>query len=96
MFKVLSEYVSDDSLKEFLEDFWYPTAEIILYPILGIIGTITNVLICIVVIRNKSMRTAANFYLFNLAVSDLTTLFFLNGSFFEVIYNDHLLNNLIW
>jgi hypothetical protein len=37
-------------------------------------GVVGNVAVCVVIARNKSMRTATNYYLFSLAVSDLTLL----------------------
>ncbi|XP_054088296.1 pyrokinin-1 receptor-like, partial [Zeugodacus cucurbitae] len=37
-------------------------------------GVLGNLITCIVISRNKFMHTATNFYLFNLAVSDLTLL----------------------
>jgi uncharacterized protein YhbP (UPF0306 family) len=37
-------------------------------------GIIGNVAVCVVIARNKLMWTATNYYLFSLAVSDLTLL----------------------
>ena len=37
-------------------------------------GIIGNVAVCVVIIRNKSMHTATNYYLFSLAISDLLIL----------------------
>lgn len=37
-------------------------------------GVVGNVLVCVVIIRRSSMHTVTNYYLFNLAVSDLTLL----------------------
>ncbi|GJQ87690.1 GPRGHP2 [Trypoxylus dichotomus] len=39
-------------------------------------GLLGNVAVCLVIIRHPSMHTATNYYLFNLAVSDLTLLIF--------------------
>uniref|UniRef100_A0A182N582 G-protein coupled receptors family 1 profile domain-containing protein n=1 Tax=Anopheles dirus TaxID=7168 RepID=A0A182N582_9DIPT len=34
-------------------------------------GVIGNLIVCLVIVRHPSMRTATNYYLFSLAVSDL-------------------------
>lgn len=39
-------------------------------------GIVGNISVCIVIIRNSSMHTATNYYLFSLAISDLTLLIF--------------------
>jgi hypothetical protein len=46
----------------------------IIYVTIFVSGIIGNVAVCLVIARNKSMRTATNYYLFSLAVSDLTLL----------------------
>ena len=46
----------------------------VVYILLFITGVIGNVAVCIVIVKNKSMQTATNFYLFSLAVSDLAML----------------------
>jgi hypothetical protein len=46
----------------------------IIYVIIFVSGVAGNVAVCVVIARNKSMRTATNYYLFSLAVSDLTLL----------------------
>lgn len=47
----------------------------IVYTIIFITGVVGNVSTCIVIWRNTYMHTVTNYYLFNLAVSDLLTLF---------------------
>lgn len=47
------------------------TVVLVLIFIAGVVG---NVCVCLVIIRNHSMHTATNYYLFSLAVSDLTLL----------------------
>ena len=44
------------------------------YCIIFLTGIAGNVCTCIVIVRNKRMHTATNYYLFSLAVSDLLTL----------------------
>lgn len=44
------------------------------YTLIFIAGVLGNLITCIVISRNKFMHTATNFYLFNLAVSDLILL----------------------
>lgn len=39
-------------------------------------GLLGNIAVCLVIIKHPSMHTATNYYLFNLAVSDLTLLIF--------------------
>ncbi|GBP66242.1 Pyrokinin-1 receptor [Eumeta japonica] len=46
----------------------------IIYTLIFVIGVFGNICTCIVIIRNKSMHTATNYYLFSLAVSDLLLL----------------------
>ena len=46
----------------------------VVYILLFITGTIGNFSVCLVIAKNKSMQSATNLYLFNLAVSDLTLL----------------------
>jgi hypothetical protein len=46
----------------------------IIYVSIFVSGVVGNVAVCVVIARNKSMRTATNYYLFSLAVSDLTLL----------------------
>lgn len=48
----------------------------ILYIVIFITGVFGNLGTCIVILRNKYMRTATNYYLFSLSVSDLTLLIF--------------------
>ena len=46
----------------------------VIYCIILITGIIGNVCTCIVIYRNQYMRTATNYYLFSLAISDVLTL----------------------
>ena len=46
----------------------------IIYVIMFITGVTGNVAVCLVIIKNRSMHTATNYYLFSLAVSDLVIL----------------------
>lgn len=62
---------------------WIAVPVTMLYSIILIAGILGNILVCIVIIRNTTMHTATNYYLFNLAVSDLIYLLF--GLPFEVI-----------
>lgn len=49
------------------------------YSFIFVAGILGNVITCAVIYRNKSMHTATNYYLFNLAISDLILL--LSGEF---------------
>jgi hypothetical protein len=44
------------------------------YLIIFVAGVLGNVITCIVIAKNKTMHTATNYYLFNLAVSDFLVL----------------------
>lgn len=44
------------------------------YSLIFVAGILGNVITCAVIYRNKSMHTATNYYLFNLAISDLILL----------------------
>ncbi|KAM3964290.1 diapause hormone receptor-1 [Aphomia sociella] len=46
----------------------------IIYSLIFVTGLIGNVFTCLVIVRNKSMHTATNYYLFSLAISDLLLL----------------------
>ena len=46
----------------------------ILYVLIFISGVVGNIAVCLVIVKNKSMHTATNYYLFSLAVSDLMIL----------------------
>lgn len=49
-----------------------------------ITGLVGNISVCVVIIRHPSLHTATNYYLFNLAVSDLTLLIF--GKYISVLF----------
>lgn len=55
----------------------------LLYSFAFLAGIVGNLLVCVVIVRNASMRTATNYYLFNLAVSDMVYLLF--GLPFEIV-----------
>ncbi|XP_041984594.1 pyrokinin-1 receptor-like [Aricia agestis] len=46
----------------------------IVYSVIFVTGVVGNIFTCTVIVRNKSMHTATNYYLFSLAVSDLLLL----------------------
>lgn len=48
----------------------------IIYVIIFVAGVLGNVITCVVIYKNKTMHTATNYYLFNLAVSDFLVLMF--------------------
>lgn len=48
----------------------------IVYILIFVSGVVGNIAVCVVIVRNPSMHTATNCYLFSLAVSDLTVLLF--------------------
>lgn len=46
----------------------------VIYSVIFITGIFGNIFTCLVIVRNKSMHTATNYYLFSLAISDLLLL----------------------
>jgi len=46
----------------------------IIYILIFVTGVFGNVTTCIVILTNQYMQTATNYYLFNLAMADMTTL----------------------
>lgn len=46
----------------------------IVYVGIFVTGVIGNIAVCVVIVNNTSLHTATNYYLFSLAVSDLTLL----------------------
>lgn len=55
---------------------WLAIPLTILYASILIAGIVGNVVTCVVILRNKYLRTTTNYYLFSLAVSDLLLLIF--------------------
>lgn len=45
-----------------------------IYSLIFVTGILGNIFTCLVIVRNKSMHTATNYYLFSLAISDLLLL----------------------
>jgi len=54
----------------------------VIYIVMGATGTCGNILVCHVIVRNISMRTSTNFFLFSLAVADIAIL--LMGATFDL------------
>lgn len=52
--------------------FYY--ARLVCYVIIFIIGVIGNILVCLVVCRQRKMKNVTNYFIVNLAVSDLAVL----------------------
>ena len=52
---------------------WFPS---ILYPIISLLGIPGNILTCLSIYKIPYMRTPSNFFIFNLALSDLLSLSF--------------------
>ena len=56
---------------------------ILVYVLIFVTGVAGNACTCLVIVRNKRMHTATNYYLFSLAVSDLLTLLLGKASYLE-------------
>ncbi|KAK3098002.1 hypothetical protein FSP39_015216 [Pinctada imbricata] len=52
------------------------TILLLVYSLIFFTGTVGNICTCIVIVKNKYMHTATNFYLFSLAISDVLILLF--------------------
>ena len=50
---------------------WEIVVKSLIYVIITILSLIGNVLIIVIVMKNKTMKTVTNFYIVNLAVADL-------------------------
>jgi hypothetical protein len=82
--KNLSSVIVDGTSSKNSENLYRDPLSIILpisiiYIIIFIAGILGNVITCVVISTNKTMHTATNYYLFNLAVSD--SLILLIGKF---------------
>ena len=51
-----------------------PLHWLLIYLFMGVFGIVANVITCIVIVTNSSLRTTINYYLLNLAISDLMLL----------------------
>ena len=74
----LNELTEDEYLSKVLGP-KYLTLKLVIpltitYVVIFITGIFGNVATCTVIVRNSSMQTATNYYLFSLAISDLTLL----------------------
>ena len=47
---------------------------LVCYVLIFIVGVIGNVMVCLVVCRERKMKNVTNYFIFNLAVSDLSVL----------------------
>lgn len=76
---------------EYLKSIWGPKhlpSKLVLpitfvYVVIFVTGVFGNVITCIVIRRNPAMQTATNYYLFNLAISDLLLLTLGESRFFH-------------
>ena len=87
------ENLSSEEKEQFLEEVlgsehkygnvqvWFPS---ILYPIISLLGIPGNFLTCLSIYKIPYMRTSSNFFIFNLALSDLLSLSFGNYELFRL------------
>ncbi|XP_022796055.1 neuropeptide FF receptor 2-like [Stylophora pistillata] len=64
---------SKDGSKDMAENSFY-YIRLLCYVIIFIVGVIGNILVCLVVCRQRKMKNVTNYFIFNLAVSDLSVL----------------------
>lgn len=68
------------------DGFFY--ARLVCYVIIFIVGVIGNVLVCLVVCRQRKMKNVTNYFIVNLAVADLSVLLIcIPFDFGEIITN---------
>ncbi|XP_043925852.1 neuromedin-U receptor 2-like [Protopterus annectens] len=48
----------------------------LIYAVIFVVGVTGNLLVCIVIVKHRNMKTPTNYYLFSLAISDLLVLIF--------------------
>lgn len=58
-----------------------------IYVAIFVSGVVGNIAVCVVIIRNISLHTATNYYLFSLALSDLTLLLLGKCSYVCIFYS---------
>lgn len=68
----------------------------ICYLFIFVAGVLGNVITCTVISRNKSMHTATNYYLFNLAISDLILLLSGKLAIHLSTHSSHVFHSLIF
>lgn len=66
-----------------IQDLWDAIPLTMVYTFILAAGLVGNLIVCIVIVRHPLMHTATNYYLFNLAVSDMVYLLF--GLPFEIL-----------
>lgn len=64
---------SNDGLSNMPKDSFY-YIRLVCYVIIFIVGVVGNILVCLVVCRQRKMKNVTNYFIFNLAVSDLFVL----------------------
>ena len=64
---------SNDGLNNMPKDSFY-YIRLVCYVIIFIVGVVGNILVCLVVCRQRKMKNVTNYFIFNLAVSDLFVL----------------------
>lgn len=70
----VAENATSFSLGPQRDSLWLVIPITIIYSLIFVTGLFGNIITCTVIIRNKSMHTATNYYLFSLAISDLLLL----------------------
>lgn len=66
-----------------MQDLWDAIPMTLVYSFTLLAGIAGNLIVCIVIVRHPTMHTATNYYLFNLALSDMVYLLF--GLPFEIL-----------
>lgn len=66
------EYV--DFIENYIKPLWYEWVFIAMHLLVFVVGILGNLLVCVSVYRNRSMRTVTNYFIVNLAAADCLVL----------------------
>ncbi len=69
----INQFISDQ-LGPRCQDVSVVMTTMVIYSLILLLGLVGNILTCVVIAKDSCMRTATNYYLFSLAVSDLCSL----------------------
>lgn len=69
-----------------MQDLWDAVSLTLVYGFTVLAGLLGNLIVCVVIVRQSSMRNSTNYYLFNLAVSDMVHILYLFRFDFDLFH----------